>query len=142
VLGMRRTRAMKVYITADVVVVFILIYFALAFAGIVPRPARAGAGQPGAAQIAITGLAAILSAAGLVAAAFWHSAPQRAWLWPVAALPPVLFFLPDVAQFAGFLVKPSSLWMFLFAALILISVVTLAVTAVVSMRQVRAARRG
>ena len=140
---MRRTLAMNIYVGAYVVAVCLLVYFALAAAGIVPRPAGQGnQGPPRAVLFAFVGVIGLLGVAALLAAAFWDSAPRRAWFWPVAALPPIFWFAPDVPQLAGFLANPSSPLRFGFALVASLALSTLAVTAVISMMQARSSVRG
>ena len=138
-----RTLAMNIYIGAYVVAVCLLVYFVLAAAGIVPRPAGPGSpGPPRAPLVVSVAIIAVLGAAGLLAAALWDLAPTRAWFWPVAALPPVFWFAPDLPQFAGFLANPNSLWRFAFALVSSVSLVTMVVTAVISTLQARGSGRG
>lgn len=129
---------MTVYLAAYTLLFLLLIYFALAWSGVVPRP-RPTQNTPTAAQGAVLGLALLLSAAGLAAAALWSAAPRRAWLWPVAALPPVIFFLPALGEMVGLLSAPPSALIFAFALLGVIGVPALVVAAAVAALQARAA---
>ncbi len=139
---MRRTLAMNLYIGADVAAVCLLVYFALAAAGIAPRPVgQDRPGPPQAVFVLVVAIIGVLGLGGLGAAVFWGSAPRRAWFWPVAALPPIFWFAPDLPQFAGFLANPSSPWQFAFALVSSASLLTLAVTAAVSMLQARVVGR-
>lgn len=128
---------MKIYVVADVVLLVLVAYFALAFAGVVPRPTRAASGGPGAAAVAVAAVVAALQVPGL-AVMFRPSNRRRAWLWLVAALPPILFFLPDIAQLITFVSRRGSTGVFLLALLTLAGMVALAITAAVSFMQVRA----
>src|SRR5579859_2563296 len=140
---MRRTLAMNLYVGAYLVALCLLFYFALAAAGIVPRPAaQGGSGPPRAVLVGFVTIIGLLGFAGFLAAAFWPSAPKRAWLWPVAALPPLFWFAPDVPQLTDFLANPNSPVRFAFALLSSVALVTLAATAVIAMLQARGLGRG
>ena len=139
---MRRTLAMKIYIGAYAVAVLALVYFALAVAGIAPLPG--GRGSPASARAVLTLVAAavaVLSACAVAAAALWDSAPRRAWFWPVAALPPIVWFAPDVSQLAAAFANANEPLRFAFATVTGISLIALAMAAVVSMLQAHGSRR-
>ncbi len=129
---------MKVYIGAYTGLFLLLIYFALAWAGVVPRP-RPAASAPQVAQAVVLGLALLLSGAALALAARWSAAPRRAWFWPLAAVPPVLFFAPDLPEFASLVTQPPSLLVFAFALLAVLSLPALVIGAALATLQARAA---
>ena len=135
----RRTLAMNLYITTYVVADCLLVYFGLAAAGIAPRPnPQATAGPSRAVLLVLVGTVGALGICGLLAAALWSSAPRRPWFWPVAAVPPVLWFAPDTPQLVGFLADPRSGWRFGLAIISSASLLTLVIAAVVSAVQARA----
>lgn len=132
--------AKQVYFAADVILLILVIYFVLAFAGFVPRPTGPGAARPGVAALVIAVLVALLQGAG-IAAVLSATAARKAWLWPLAALPPILFFAPDVGQLLSFILRPRSAIAFVLAALALASLVSLVISALVLVWRVRIAQR-
>jgi plastocyanin len=125
-----RTFAMRVYIGAYLVLIAISVYVLVV---LVLPSAEAG---PFAVIFAVF---LALFVAATAAAAFWRSAPRKAWFWPVAVLPGVAFYLLNAPFLLYDLLRPANVPGFPLSFSLTVSAVTLLVAAVASTLD---ARRG
>jgi plastocyanin len=125
-----KTFAMRVYIGAYLVLIAISVYVLVVL--VLPSP-EAG---PFALIFAVF---LALFVAATAAAAFWRSAPRRAWFWPVAALPGVAFYLLNAPFLLYDLLRPANVPGFPVSFALTVAAITLLVATVASTLD---ARRG
>jgi hypothetical protein len=126
-----RTFAMRVYVGAYLAMIAVALY--VLFVLVLPNAAEAGA------FVLIFAFFLVLFVLATAAAVFWQSAPRRAWLWPVAMLPGIAFFLLNAPFLVYDLVRPANVPGFPLALTITVTAVTLLVAGVASALD---ARRG
>jgi plastocyanin len=127
---------MRVFVGAYLVEIAIALYVLF----VVFLPSASESGGPGAGPfLVIFGVFIVLFAVATAAAIFWQSAARRAWFWPVAMLPGVLFYLLNAPFLVYDLVRPAYVPGFPLALALTVTAVTLFIAGVASALD---ARRG
>jgi hypothetical protein len=130
---------MRAYIGAYAMLLGLLAYLGLSVAGVVPSPAELEGTVSVAFVLGVTTIFGILYAIVIALAASWRDAPRRRWFWLAGTVPALIFFGGDIRKIAGTITQPS--WSALFGSLLLISLGTLIVAALLSYRDARLAPR-
>jgi hypothetical protein len=128
-----RTFAMRVYIGAYLAALAVATYVFVIL--VLPNASSPEAGPF--VPIFVAFLALFLAATA--AAAFWPSAPRRAWFWPVAMLPGIAFYLLNAPFLVYDLVRPANVPGFPISFGFTVTAVTLLIAGVASALD---ARRG
>lgn len=133
---MQRTGAMKAFLVAYVVVLALLVQILLSALGVLPIIEVEGAGDPSAFAVPLAIFGALMVAI-ILTGAMWSRAPRTPWFWLVAAIPGLLFFLPDIPIIVRAVTSPGSALEVLLAIAVIASFVALLVSAVLSFRDAR-----
>lgn len=129
---MERTRAMKAYLIAYVIVLALLVLFLLNVLGVLSILDMPDGDPSGFALVlAVFG---VLMLVVILAAATWARAPRTPWFWLVGAIPGLLFFLPDIPIIIQAVTSPESVGDIALAIAAAGSAVALLVSAAVSFR--------
>ncbi len=133
---MERTRAMKAFLIAYIVVLAILAQILLSALGVLPLLQKQGQANPSGfvLPLAVFGLLMLVI---MFAAARWYRAPRTPWFWLVGAIPGLLFFLPDIPILIQAATSPESVVDVVLAIAVTGSCVVLLVSAVISFQQAR-----